>query len=327
MRVLSGIQPSGALHLGNYFAMMKRMIELQQDHELFAPIVNYHALTTQYDAAALRRQTLQAAVDFLALGLDPKRAVIWVQSDLPEVQELTWFLSNVTGMGLLERSHAYKDKVAKGMAPTHGLFAYPVLMAADILICGAERVPVGKDQKQHVEMARDIAIRFNNTYGETFVIPEADIAEEVATVPGIDGQKMSKSYGNTIELFAPEAELKQRVMSIKTDSTPVNEPKPTKGNPLFEIYSQFLDEPGRRELKERFESPGLKYGEVKKELFGVIWEYFAPYRQKRQELFQDQAMVADILQEGAQKARQASARYMELAKHRVGVDYRNLEDR
>lgn len=321
VRVLSGIQPSGSLHLGNYFGMMKRMIEYQENCELFCFIVNYHALTSVFDAGFLRRQTFAAACDFLALGLDPQKSVFWVQSDVPEVTELTWLLSNVTGMGLLERSHSYKDKLAKGIPSSHGLFSYPVLMAADILLFGGEKVPVGKDQKQHLEIARDIAVRFNNTYGETFVIPEPDIEEDVATVPGIDGQKMSKSYGNTIEIFASEENLKDKIMRIKTDSTPVNQPKPLEGNVLFALYSLFLDEKGREELKERFLTPGLKYSELKRELFGVIWEYFAPYRRERERLERDRQHVIEIMKMGAEKARKVAAHYLELARRNVGLDY------
>lgn len=323
MRVLSGIQPSGSLHLGNYFGMMKRMVEYQENNELFCFLVNYHALTSVFDAELLRRQTFEAACDFLALGLDPGRSVFWVQSDVPEVTELTWLLSNVTGMGLLERCHSYKDKTAKGIPASHGLFSYPVLMAADILLYGGEKVPVGKDQKQHLEVARDIAIRFNHTYGETFVVPEPDIAEDSALVPGIDGQKMSKSYGNTIEIFADEKALRDKVMRIKTDSTPVDQPKPIEGNVLFDLYALFLDEKGKEALKERFLTPGLKYGEVKKELFGVIWEYFAPYRKEREKLASDRQFVVDTLREGASKARQAAAVYLERARRNVGLDYWN----
>lgn len=301
--------------------MMKRMIDYQENHELFCFLVNYHALTTVTDAKALREKTLEAAIDFLALGLDPQKSYFWVQSDLKEVQELTWLLSNVTSMGLLERCHAYKDKVAKGIAANHGLFAYPVLMAADILICGANKVPVGKDQKQHVEVARDVAIRFNNTYGETFVLPEADIEEEIATIPGIDGQKMSKSYGNTIDIFADEKTLRKKVMSITTDSTPIDQPKPIKGNPLFEIYSLFLDAKGREELKDRFETPGLRYGDVKKELADVIWEFFAPYRQKREQYLADKATVVDILKRGAEKTQRVTNEVMDKARRNVGLDY------
>ena len=224
-RILSGIQPSGSLHLGNYFGMMKRMIEYQERGELFCFLVNYHALTSISDGDKLRKETLGAAIDFLALGIDPEKSYFWVQSDLPEVTELTWILSNVTPFGLLERCHSYKDKIARGLSPNHGLFAYPVLMTADILLFQSNTVPVGKDQKQHVEVARDIAIKFNNTYDNIFVIPEEEIQEDSALVPGLDGEKMAKSYNNTIEIFADEKSLKQKVMTITTDSTPVDNPK------------------------------------------------------------------------------------------------------
>jgi len=324
LRILSGIQTSGSLHLGNYFGMMKRMIEYQENNELFCFLVNYHALTTVFDAESLRRQTFEAACDFLALGLDPDKSVFWIQSDVPEVTELTWLLSNVTGMGLLERSHSYKDKTAKGIPASHGLFSYPVLMAADILLFGGEKVPVGKDQKQHLEIARDIAIRFNHTYGETFVIPEADIEEESAVVPGIDGQKMSKSYGNAIEIFADEKTLREKVMRIVTDSTPVNEPKPIEGNVLFKLYSLFLDPEEKKYLKERFLTPGLKYGDIKKELFSLIWEYFEPYRKERQRLAQDKQFVLETMRKGARKAREVATAYLERARHNVGLDYWNF---
>ncbi|ACV62918.1 tryptophanyl-tRNA synthetase [Desulfofarcimen acetoxidans DSM 771] len=324
MRVLSGIQPSGSLHLGNYFGMMKRMIDYQENHELFCFLVNYHALTTVFDSELLRRQTFEAVCDFLALGLDPEKSVFWVQSDVPEVTELTWILSNVTGMGLLERCHAFKDKTAKGIPANHGLFAYPVLMAADILLFGGEKVPVGKDQKQHLEVAKDIALRFNNAYGETFVVPEPDIEEDFAVVPGTDGQKMSKSYGNNIEIFADEKTLKKKIMGIMTDSTPVDQPKPVEGNILFDLYSLFLDDKDKEKLKERFITPGLKYGDLKKEILAVIWEYFAPYRQEREKIVRDKAYVLKTMQKGANKARQAAAVYLEKAKHNVGLDYRSL---
>lgn len=321
MRILSGIQPSGNLHIGNYFAMMKRMIENQEQQDLFCFIVNLHALTSNFDSERLRKQTYAAACDFLALGLDPQKSVFWIQSDVPEVTEATWYLSNITGMGLLERCHSYKDKLAKGLPASHGLFSYPVLMAADILLYGADRVPVGKDQKQHVEVARDIAIRFNNTYGEVFVIPEADIETDLATIPGLDGQKMSKSYGNTIEIFVEEAALKQKIMSIKTDSTPVNEPKPIEGNILYDLYVLFLDQAGREELKDRFLTPGLKYGDLKKELFGAIWEYFEPYREKRREIEADYDYVHEVMRFGADKARVVAAEYLTKVRHLVGIDY------
>ncbi len=323
MRILSGIQPSGTLHLGNYFGMMKRMVDYQEQNELFCFIVNYHALTSVFEGDKLRQGTFNAACDFLALGLDPDKSVFWVQSDVPEVTELTWLLSNVTGMGLLERGHSYKDKIARGIPANHGLFAYPVLMAADILLYGGERVPVGKDQKQHLEMARDIAIRFNNIYGETFVVPEPDIAGDVATVPGTDGQKMSKSYGNTIEIFADEKILKDKIMKLKTDSIPVDEPKPVEGNVLYDLYTLFLDDAGKEALKERFLTPGLRYGDVKKEIFATIWEYFAPCRDERARLAKDRQFVVETMQKGAMKARQAASFYVDKARRNVGLDYWN----
>jgi tryptophanyl-tRNA synthetase len=321
MHILSGIQPSGGLHIGNYFAMMKRMIEYQEQHTLFAFLVNFHALTSVFEPERLRKQTLEAACDFLALGLDPDKSIFWAQSDVPEVTELTWLLSNVTGMGLLERCHSYKDKVAKGLIPNHGLFAYPVLMAADILMYGTHKVPVGKDQKQHVEVTRDIAIKFNATYGETFVIPEPEIPEEIATIPGLDGQKMSKSYGNTIEIFGAEKETRKRVMSIVTDATPVDQPKDPNNSALYAIYSLFLDDAGRQQLKDRFLTPGLRYGDVKQELFGVIWEYFKPYREKRQSFVEHPDDVRAILKRGAEKARAIGSVYLQKARQNVGVNY------
>ena len=321
MRILSGIQPSGALHLGNYFAMMKRMIEYQENHTLFCFIVNFHALTSVFDASMLRKQTFDAACDFLALGIDPQKSIFWVQSDVPEVTELTWLLSNVTPMGLLQRAHSFKDKMAKGIAANHGLFAYPVLMAADILLYGAERIPVGKDQKQHVEISRDIAIAFNQIYGETFVIPEPEIPKELAVIPGLDGQKMSKSYGNTIDIFSPLEELRKRVMSIVTDATPVSEPKnPDKCN-LFAIYSLFLDKAGKKALRDRYLTPGLKYSEVKKELVEVIWNYFEPYRAKREQLGKDREFVLNIMKDGAEKARAIAMTFLDKARRNVGLNY------
>jgi len=325
VRVLSGIQPSGALHLGNYFAMMKRMIEYQENHELFCFVVNYHALTSVNEAERLRKGTFDACIDFLALGIDPEKSCFYVQSDVPEVTELTWILSNITEMGLLLRAHSYKDKVARGIEPNHGLFAYPVLMAADILLYGADLVPVGKDQKQHVEMTRDIAQKFNHNYGEVFVIPKADIQENLATIPGIDGQKMSKSYGNTIEIFAPKEVLKKKVMSIVTDARGVDEPKDPDTCNLFALYSLFLDQAGREELRERYLRPGLKYSVVKKELLEIIWNYFEPYREKRQYYENNPDLVHDIMNQGAVKTRQVGKFYLEKAREAVGLNYRATE--
>ena len=324
MRILSGIQPSGSLHLGNYFGMMKRMIEYQENNELFCFLVNLHALTSVFDADKLRKQTHDAACDFLALGLDPQKSVFYVQSDVPEVTELTWLLSNITGMGLLERCHSYKDKLSKGIPASHGLFSYPVLMAADILLYGANKVPVGKDQKQHLEVARDIAISFNAAYGETFVLPEEDIEDELATVPGLDGQKMSKSYNNAIDIFTDEKTLKDKIMRIKTDSTPVDQPKPLEDNILYDLQALFLDEQGKTELKNKYLSPGLRYGDMKKELFGTVWEYFTPYRAERERISKDPEWVASTMKQGAEKARAVGEYYLNLARHNVGLDYNSL---
>ncbi|HJN02298.1 MAG: tryptophan--tRNA ligase [Nitrospinota bacterium] len=320
-RILSGIQPSGRLHLGNYFGMMKRMIEYQDKEDLFCFLVNYHALTTISNGNKLRKETLSAAMDFLALGIDPEKSYFWVQSDIPEVTELTWILSNVTPLGLLERCHSYKDKVARGISPSHGLFAYPVLMAADILIFQSNIVPVGKDQKQHVEVARDIAIKFNNTYGDTFVIPEEEIQQDLATVPGLDGQKMAKSYDNTVEIFADEKTMKQKVMSIVTDSTPVDQPKNPETCNLFAIYKLFANEDQVKELDDKYRNKPLKYSEIKKELFGMIWEYFAEARQERKKYENSPGDVINILKKGAGKARKIAGNTLQQILKAVGLNY------
>ncbi len=321
MRVLSGIQPSGSLHLGNYFGMMKKMIEYQENEELFCFIANYHAQTSLSDGKALARGTMEAAANFLALGLDPEKSTFWVQSDLPEVQELSWILSNFTPMGLLERCHSYKDKVAQGIKPNHGLFAYPVLMAADILLFQSDIVPVGKDQKQHLEVARDIALKINNEYGEIFTIPEPDIDESVATVPGLDGRKMSKSYGNSIDLFLEEKALRKQVMRIVTDPTPVEEPKdPDKCN-IFQIYRLFLDKEQEDALRRRYLAGGLSYGVVKQELFETIREFFAPFAKRREDLLSDQEKIRTILANGAEKARHSAAKIMRRIRKKTGLAY------
>jgi len=321
MRVLSGIQPSGALHLGNYFGMMKKMIDYQEHQELFCFIANYHAMTSVPDGKSLAKGTLEAAANFLALGLDPERSLFWVQSDVPEVQELAWVLSNFTPMGLLERCHSYKDKVAKGIAPNHGLFAYPVLMAADILLFQSELVPVGKDQKQHLEVARDIAIKVNNEYGELFAIPEPDIDDEVATVPGLDGQKMSKSYKNTIDLFQDEKSLRKQIMRIVTDPTPVEDPKDPERCNVFNIFRLFLDKEQEKDLRRRYLAGGLGYGEVKEELFVTVRDYFAPFTARRAELLADPEGVRRILADGAQKARYVAAKTLRKVRKKTGLAY------
>src|SRR5256714_2932507 len=285
MRILSGIQPSGALHLGNYFGMMRPSIELQEKGEAFYFIANYHSMTSLSDAQERRKNTIDVALDFLACGLDPKKSVFFRQSDVPEVTELAWMLTTITPMGLLERCTSYKDKIAKGISSNHGLFAYPVLMAADILIYDSNIVPVGRDQKQHLEVARDIANKWNNEYGQTFVVPEPQIRDEVAEVPGMDGQKMSKSYGNTIEIFGDEKVIRKKIMSIVMDSRTPAEPKPDADK---NIAIQLLKLVAPRELATDFDSRlragGLGYGDLKKALFEQYWNYFATARAKRAEL-------------------------------------------
>ncbi|NQU28652.1 MAG: tryptophan--tRNA ligase [Candidatus Marinimicrobia bacterium] len=319
-RILSGIQPSGQLHLGNYFGMMSRMIDYQENNDLFCFIVNYHALTTMQDGKLLQENTFNAACDFIALGLDPEITTFWVQSDVPQVTELTWLLANITSVGLLERSTSYKDKIAHGITPNMGLFTYPILMAADILLFGGEIVPVGKDQKQHLEITRDIAIRFNNIYGNIFVVPEPDINKTTQLVPGIDGQKMSKSYGNSIPIFASEKYIRKQVMSIVTDSTPIDESKSI-DTTLFQLYSLFLNEAEREELADRFRTPGLRYGDVKKELFNRIMDLFTPFREKRVELEKNRGDVIAILRKGADKAAAVAEQYLKRAREVVGVNY------
>ncbi|MGC9518192.1 MAG: tryptophan--tRNA ligase [Desulfuromonadaceae bacterium] len=321
MRILSGIQPSGALHLGNYFGMMKKMIEYQEQGELFCFIANYHAMTSLNDGKALAKGTLEAAANFLALGLDPEKSTFWVQSDVPEVQELTWFLSNFTPMGLLERCHSYKDKIAKGIPANHGLFAYPVLMAADILMFNSNKVPVGKDQKQHVEVTRDIAMKVNNHYGEIFTLPEPDIDDDVATIPGLDGQKMSKSYGNTIDLFQTEKQLRKQIMRIVTDPTPVEDPKdPDKCN-VFQIYRLFLNREEQAALRKRYTAGGLSYGEVKQELFETVRDYFIPFTERRNAILEDREELHKTLEMGAQKARYAASKVMRKIRKKGGLVY------
>jgi tryptophanyl-tRNA synthetase len=321
MRVLSGIQPSGNLHIGNYFGMMKPMIAYQETTELYCFIVNYHAMTSVADGERLTKGTLEAATDFLALGLDPAKAIFWVQGDVPEVTELTWVLTNVTPVGLLLRTHSYKDKVAQGIAPNHGLLSYPVLMAADILLYQAERVPVGKDQQQHLEITRDIAIKFNGLYGETFVIPEAEINPDIPTVLGLDGRKMSKSYDNTIEIFCTEESLRRKIAGIVTDSTPVAAPKDPEKCNLFAIISLFLDREEKAELADRYRRGGLKYSDVKKDLFARIWEYFRGAREKRRTLEENPGLIREILKEGAGKARDKGRPTLDLVRRKVGLAY------
>lgn len=320
MRILSGIQPSGALHLGNYFGMMRPAIELQEQGEAFYFIANYHSMTSLYDAAERRKNTLDVALDFLACGLDPRKAVFWRQSDVPEVTELAWMLSTLTPMGLLERCHSYKDKVAKGISPNHGLFAYPVLMAADILIFDSNVVPVGRDQKQHVEVTRDIAIKFNEQYGQTFVVPEPRIREDVAVVPGIDGQKMSKSYGNTIEIFGEEKATRKRIMGIVMDSRTPAEPKPDADKNLAVQLLKVIEPKLGGEYEEKLRAGGLGYGDLKKKLFEAYWEHFAPARARRADLAANLDHVQQVLRDGAQRARTLATRVLGRAKQASGLE-------
>ncbi len=321
MRILSGIQPSGRPHLGNYFSMMKRMVEYQENHELFVFIASYHAMTTIQNQKELQEGIWNTVLDFLAIGIDPHKSIFWVQSDVPQVTELCWILSNFITVSQLELAHSYKDKISQGIKPNSGLFFYPVLMAADILLYKTQKVPVGKDQKQHLEFTRDIAERFNNCYGEIFVIPEPDINEEVAIVPGIDGRKMSKSYKNAIYLFADENELKKQIMSIVTDSKGINEPKDPDLSILYKIYSLFLNEKEREELRERFIKPGTGYGHIKQDLFNKVLEYFSDARRKRKELEKQKDYVMDILKEGAKKAKSVAEEVMETICIKTGLNY------
>ena len=319
-RILSGIQPSGTLHIGNYFGMMKPAIELQNSgNDCFYFIADFHALTQLPEPAQLRERIRGVAVDFLACGLDPARVVFFRQSDVPEVTELTWVLACLTPVGLLERCHSYKDKVARGIEPNHGLFTYPVLMAADILLYKSQGVPVGRDQKQHLEVTRDLAIRFNNKYGEILTVPEALIRDEVAVVPGTDGQKMSKSYHNTIEIFAEEKAVRKKIMSIKTDSTPVEAPKDPDKCSVFALYRLVATPDATTALRQRYLAGGMGYGEAKQQLFTAYWEYFRPFRQKRIELLANPDGVDQVLTAGAARARTIAAATLLEVKKAVGL--------
>ena len=320
MRVLSGIQPSGVLHIGNYFGAMRQHLKLQAENEAFYFIADYHAMTSNPAADDLARRSLEVAMDYIALGLDTKKTVFWRQSDVPEVTELAWILSCITPMGLLQRCTSYKDKVAQGLSSNHGLFAYPVLQAADILIFHSNLVPVGADQKQHIEVTRDIAMKFNVTYGVNLLtVPEDYILESVAVVPGIDGRKMSKSYDNTIEIFESEKSAKKKIMRIVTDSTPVEEPKnPAKCN-IFAMLKLFAGEEELGQWKERYTAGGMGYGEAKKRVAELFGEYFGPFREKRAELANDIDYVKDVLKDGAGRAKAVAAETLEAVRRVVGL--------
>ncbi|MEO8432579.1 MAG: tryptophan--tRNA ligase [Acidobacteriota bacterium] len=317
-RILSGVQPSGKLHLGNYFGAIRQHIALQDEGECFFFIADFHALTTVQDPEQLRGLVRGVALDYLALGLDPDKAAFFRQSDVPEVTELSWILSTVTGMGLLERAHSYKDKIARGIAATAGLFGYPLLMAADILIYRSNLVPVGQDQIQHIEMTRDMAGYFNQTWKKVFPLPEARL-DRAPVVPGTDGKKMSKSYGNTIDIFAEGAQLKKAVMGIVTDSTPVESPKDPEKDNVFALYALFASPEERDALASRYRAGGLGYGDAKKMLIAEIEKRFAPARERRRELERDPSTVDAVLARGARRAGDVARETMREVREAVGL--------
>lgn len=321
-RVLSGIKPSGEqTHIGNYFGAMKQFVELQATHENYIFVADYHAMTTVFDGETLKRQTDEVCLELLAVGLDPEKNVLFRQSDVPEVCELTWFLSCSTPHGLLERAHAYKDAQAKGTEVNAGVFNYPVLMASDILIYRSHLVPVGKDQKQHIEIARDVSQRFNRTYGDLLVVPEEFIPEETATVIGLDGRKMSKSYDNTIMLFEPQKKIRKKVMSIVTDSTPVEDPKDPETCNVFALHRLFNPD-GLDELADRYRAGGMGYGEAKKLLFEKMMEVLGPIRERYEELKAKPDYVEDVFQEGGRKARAVARQTLEECREAAGMTRR-----
>ena len=319
MRILSGLQPSGALHIGNYFGMMRPAVALQAEGEALYFVADYHALTSLRDPEVLRANSRRVALDFLACGLDADRALLFRHSDVPQVTELAWILSTLAPMGLLERATSYKDKLARGVSANVGLFGYPILMAADILIYDSDVVPVGKDQKQHIEITRDLAVKMNETYGQIFKLPEPRIQPETETVPGIDGQKMSKSYGNNIDIFGDQKEMRKRVMSIVTDSLAVDAPKDPATSTIFRLYSLVAAKNEIAEMRERFLKGGTGYGDFKKQLFERLWEYFAPMRKRREEILKDKAYVDDVLAGGAKRANEIADQVMDRVRKAVGL--------
>ncbi|WP_069637864.1 tryptophan--tRNA ligase [Campylobacter pinnipediorum] len=319
MRVLTGLQPSGKLHLGNYFASIKQMLNAQENSDMFIFIANYHAMTSTSEAKTLRQNTLEAAAAFLSLGIDPDKSTFWVQSDVKEVLELYWILSQYTPMGLLERAHSYKDKTAKGISANHGLFSYPVLMAADILMYSADVVPVGKDQIQHVEIARDIALKFNNDYGDILKLPNYKVDENVATVPGVDGAKMSKSYKNTIDIFSNAKELKKQISQIVTSSEPLEAPKDWKNCNIYNIAKLFLDENGQKDLQARYERGGEGHGHFKMYLNELVWDYFADAREKFDYYMNNTNEIEKILENGAKKAKDVALPLLEKIRQTTGI--------
>ena len=320
MRVLSGIQPSGKLHLGNYFGAMRPQLEMQDKNECFYFIANYHALTSTQDRELIEQYTMEVALGYLALGLDPAKAVFFRQTDVPEVTELAWILSCVTPMGLLQRAHSYKDKIAQGLLPSHGLFAYPVLQAADILIYKPQGVPVGQDQQQHVEMTQDMQGKFNHAFNcDVLVRPEPMIRNEVAVVPGVDGRKMSKSYDNTIELFAPQKQVKKRIMSIKTDSTPVEDPKDPDQCNVMALLRLIAPKDEVEQWEARYRAGGMGYGESKKRLFELFCDVLGPARERYEELSNKPDEVEAVLADGAQRARAVAQQTMREVRQACGL--------
>ena len=319
MRILTGIQPSGTPHIGNYFGAMRQIVASQEKGETFIFLADYHSLTTSPEPEQLRRNVQELALNYLACGVDPQKAILFRQSDVPQVCELCWILNNVTPVGLLERAHSYKDKLAKGFAPNNGLFSYPVLMASDILIYRSDLVPVGKDQKQHLEITRDIAIKFNNRYGEIFTIPEELIPDEVAIVPGIDGQKMSKSYNNTIPIFGKEKEIKKTIMSVVTDCKQLEEPKDPDHCNVVALFKLVATPDELEEMKARYRAGGYGYGHAKLALFDKLWAYFEPMRNRREELERNLDYVREVLRKGGERARQVAEQTMEEVRAAVGL--------
>ena len=317
-RILSGAQPSGQLHIGNYFGMIERMIQFQNESDLFCFVANYHSMTSINDKVKLEENTRETFIDLLALGIDPDQSTFWVQSHVPEVTELAWILSNFASVGLMQRSTSYKDKIANGLKPNMGLFSYPILMASDILLFQSEIVPVGKDQKQHLEMTRDIAIKFNNSFGEIFTIPEIEIDKSNEVVIGVDNQKMSKSYNNTIPIFADNDTIKNQVMNIVTDSAGLNESK-DKNTPLFKIYSLFLNDESKKELGERYDTPGLKYMDIKNELIETIISFFELQRSKREQLLANPDEVNQKMILGQNKAKKIAQKTLQEVKSATGL--------
>lgn len=319
MRILTGLQPTGKLHIGNYLGSIKPMVDYLQEGELFCFVANMHSLTSIKDKKVMQDNTMDAFIDLVALGIDPKKSILWIQSDVPEVAELTWYLNCVTPFGLLERCHSYKDKVSKNIPASSGLFIYPVLMAADILLYDSNIIPVGRDQKQHVEVTRDIAIKFNHMYGDVFVVPKPQIKEDLAVIPGIDGQKMSKSYNNTIEIFETEKKLRKKIMGIVTDSIPVEEPKDPDSSYIYQLYRLFATPEESEAFATRFRAGGMGYGDAKKTLLGILIDTFANHRKKREELVANLDYINEIRKEGAEKARDVAAGVLDRVRNAVGV--------